>query len=110
VVGVLLVKVSSCESGLAGWPGRLADCGELRAEKRRDDSFPESGTGVIGIGVSVRFGWRRIVRAPGYPDDTPYDLDGTLTTRLGVLRSGWLGGYSDCHASQYEAVGVYGGC
>ena len=57
----------------AGWPGWLADCGELRAEKRRDDSFPESGTGVIGIGVSVRFGWRRIVRAPGYPDDTPYD-------------------------------------
>jgi len=27
--------------------------GELRAEQRRDDSFPESGSGVIGIGVSV---------------------------------------------------------
>jgi hypothetical protein len=49
VVGVLLVKVSSYKSGL----GRLVDFGESRAKKRRVDSFPESGTGVIGIGVSV---------------------------------------------------------
>ena len=56
-----------------GWLGRLVDFGELRAKKRRVDPFPESGTGVIGIGVSVHLDGGIVCGQPGYPDDTPYD-------------------------------------
>lgn len=32
---------------------RVATLGELRAAKRRDRSSPESGTGMIGVGIGV---------------------------------------------------------
>jgi hypothetical protein len=56
-----------------GWLGRLVVFGESRAKKRRVDPFPESGTVVIGIGVSVHLDGGILCGQPGYPDDTPYD-------------------------------------
>jgi hypothetical protein len=49
----------------AGLGGSLADFGELRVAKRRDDSFPGNGTGVIGL--ASRCAWMAAYCA-GNPD------------------------------------------